>query len=73
VLGDFRGGVKLARDFAMDDPIVLAKASAATKWCKTANTCAKADGGRMWGYVLVADDQIIGAATLDGLVAKFSR
>jgi type III restriction enzyme len=57
----------------LDDPIVQAKAAAASKWCKTANVHAKDGGGRTWGYVLVADDQITGAATLDGLVAKFSR
>jgi type III restriction enzyme len=57
----------------LEDPIVVAKAAAAVKWCKTA-TAQDSDGsGRVWRYVLVADDQVTGAATLDGLLAKFGR
>jgi type III restriction enzyme len=57
----------------MDNPIVQAKAAAATKWCKTANSNVERAKERPWTYVLVPDDQITGAATLDGLVAKFAR
>lgn len=57
----------------LDDPIVLAKAAAATKWCNTANMQAKEDKARTWSYILVPDDQITGATTLNGLIAKFSR
>lgn len=57
----------------MDDPIVQAKAAAASKWCKTANAHAEAAKTKPWSYVLVPDDQVTGAATLDGLLGKFTR
>ena len=57
----------------LEDPIVQAKAAAASKWCKTANGHVEAAKAKPWLYALVPDDQIIGAATLDGLVAKFAR
>ena len=57
----------------MDDPIVQAKAAAASKWCKTANIHAEAARSKPWTYALIPDDQINGAATLDGLLARFSR
>lgn len=56
----------------LDDPIVKAKAAAATKWCKTATAYASGQTGKSWTYVLIPDDQIIGSATLDGLTAKFA-
>ncbi len=57
----------------LDDPIVLAKAAAAAKWCKTANRYTQDGKGKSWTYALVPDDRITGAATLDGLLAKFAR
>jgi type III restriction enzyme len=45
--------------------MVQAKAAAASKWCKTANLHAES--------ALLPDDQITGAATLDGLLARFSQ
>lgn len=57
----------------LDDPIVHAKAAAAAKWCKTANRSAPAATSKSWSYALVPDDQITGATTLDGIVAKFLR
>jgi type III restriction enzyme len=57
----------------LDDPIVLAKAAAAAKWCQTANRYMQDGKGKSWTYALVPDDQITGAATLDGLLAKFAR
>ena len=56
----------------LDDPIVKAKATAAIKWCKTATTYAQGGAGKPWVYALIPDDQIIGSATLDGLLAKFA-
>ena len=55
----------------LEDPIVVAKANAARKWCKTANIHAIEIGGKKWAYVLIPDDQVIGSSTLAGLVAKF--
>jgi type III restriction enzyme len=57
----------------LDDPIVQAKAAAASKWCKTANLHVEAAKTKPWQYALVPDDQITGAATFDGLVARFGR
>lgn len=56
----------------LDDPTVEAKAAAATKWCRTATAFAQGGAGKSWVYALIPDDQIIGSATLDGLVAKFA-
>jgi type III restriction enzyme len=56
----------------LDDPTVRAKAAAATKWCRTATAFAQGGTGKPWVYALVPDDQIIGSATLEGLVAKFA-
>lgn len=56
----------------LDDPAVKAKAAAATKWCRTATVFAQGGAGKPWVYALIPDDQIIGSATLEGLVAKFA-
>lgn len=56
----------------LDDAIVKAKAAAATKWCRTATAFAQGGTGKPWVYALIPDDQIIGSATLDGLVAKYA-
>jgi type III restriction enzyme len=56
----------------LEDPIVKAKAAAATKWCKTATAHAPGGGTKPWAYLLVPDDQITGSSTLDGLVARFA-
>lgn len=55
----------------LNDPTVKAKASAATKWCKTATKHA-ASGTKPWMYLLIPDDQIRANSTLDGLVAKYA-
>lgn len=57
----------------MADPIVLAKANAATKWCKAASAHAMKYGGKPWSYLLIADGQILANASLDGLAARFAR
>jgi type III restriction enzyme len=56
----------------LDDPIVKAKAAAATKWCKTATQYAPGGGTKPWVYLLIPDDQILGSTTLDGLIARFA-
>lgn len=56
----------------LDDPVVQAKANAATKWCQAANENAVPSGGKPWRYVLIPDDQITGNATLAGLLSRFS-
>lgn len=57
----------------LDDPVVKAKAQAATKWCKAASLHAANSGGKPWRYALIADDRIIGSASLEGLMAGFVR
>ena len=56
----------------LNDVVVQAKASAATKWCKTATAHLPANPGKPWTYLLIPDDQIVGNASLQGLVAKFA-
>jgi len=65
----FIAEVKASSD--LGDPVVVAKAAAATKWCKTATDHA-AGSGKPWTYLLIPDDQIIGSTTLAGLAAKFA-
>jgi type III restriction enzyme len=52
---------------------ILAKARAARTWIGYANKHAKETAGKPWRYVLIPHDEIIGSATLVGLVAKFDR
>lgn len=61
------GEVK-ARD-EMKDPVVQAKAQAAVKWCRAASQHAAECGGKPWSYLLISDEHLIGAATLQGLIA----
>jgi len=60
-------------DDEMTDAEVLAKANAATKWCKAATEHAAKNHGKPWSYVLVPDNQILANASLDGLAARFGR
>lgn len=57
----------------LSDPDVVAKAAAASKWCKTANAHVEAAKAKPWTYALIPDDQIGASATLEGLAARFSR
>ena len=57
----------------LDDPIVAAKAQAAAKWSTAATQHAIECGGKPWSYLLIPDDRVIGAATLEGLAAIFTR
>ncbi len=56
-----------------NDPIVLAKAQAAVKWCKAASQHAAESKGKHWSYLLITEDRLIGAATLSGLAASCGR
>ncbi len=57
----------------LTDPVVAAKAQAAVKWCKAATQHAAEGGGKPWSYLLIPDDHVIGAATLQGLAATFEH
>jgi type III restriction enzyme len=60
-------------DGELADPVVLAKANAATKWCKAATEHAAKNHGKPWSYILIPDNQILANASLDGLTARFGQ
>jgi len=55
----------------IDDPVVLAKQDAATKWCRNASAHAASYGGKPWRYVLMPHDAIAENMSLDGLAARY--
>ena len=61
--------VKAANE--MTDPIVQAKARAATKWVHYANAHASETGDKLWAYALVPHDAVLPSATLVGLMARY--
>ena len=50
----------------MNDPDVLAKAEAASIWCRHASDHARESSGESWTYLLIPHDQIAGQRTLAG-------
>jgi len=50
----------------MKDEVVLAKARAAALWC---NYASSANEDKLWSYMLVPNDSILGNMTLSGLAA----
>jgi type III restriction enzyme len=54
----------------MEDPIVKAKARAASKWVSYANAHAAEIGGKPWVYALVPHDVVGPSATLAGVMAR---
>lgn len=56
----------------MKDPVVLAKARAATTWCRHATEHEKANQGKPWRYLLIPHDAIADNMTLDGLAKQFT-
>ncbi len=57
---------------AMKDADVLAKKTAAVKWCRQASDHARTYGGKSWQYVLIPHDAIAENMTLDGLASQFA-
>jgi type III restriction enzyme len=57
----------------MQDSVVLAKARAATIWCKHATAHEMVNSGKPWRYVLIPHDAIAHNATMAGLVRNYSR
>jgi type III restriction enzyme len=55
----------------MTDPVVQAKARAASKWVGYANAHATETGGKPWAYALVPHDAVGPSATLAGLIARY--
>jgi type III restriction enzyme len=55
----------------MTDPIVQAKARAASKWVGYANAHAAEISGKPWAYALVPHDAVGPSATLAGLMARY--
>ncbi|MEA3241230.1 MAG: hypothetical protein U9P37_06655 [Pseudomonadota bacterium] len=56
----------------MTDEKVLAKANAATVWCRHATDHAKIAGGKPWTYLLIPHDRISGQMSLAGLAARYT-
>ena len=48
------------------------KATAARKWCVSATVHAGQTVSKRWTYALIPDDHVVGAASLGGLVSRFS-
>ncbi len=57
---------------AMNDPVVIEKARAATAWCRHATAHELAHGGKPWTYLLIPHDAIGPSATLAGLAASYA-
>ncbi|MHB8529799.1 MAG: DEAD/DEAH box helicase family protein [Caulobacteraceae bacterium] len=58
----------------VEDPEVLRKARSAIHWCHMATEhAAEPVGGKPWRYALIPDDAIQPNATLEGLLASFTR
>ncbi|MDF5516361.1 DEAD/DEAH box helicase family protein [Vibrio parahaemolyticus] len=55
----------------MEDVDVIAKAKAATRWCRYANENAAKVGGKPWHYVLLPHDAITLSRSVDGLLKEF--
>lgn len=55
----------------MSDPVVLAKARAATTWCKHATTHELANNGKPWRYLLIPHDAIADNMTIGGLAKNY--
>ena len=49
---------------------VLAKAQAATEWCRHATKHEDEHGGKPWTYLLIPDDAVADNQTLKGLAAS---
>ena len=57
----------------MNDPIVLKKAEATSKWVYYANQVSKEAGKKRWDYLLIPHDEIKPSSTLAGLKAGYTR
>ena len=57
----------------MTDEKVLAKANAATVWCRYATDHAKIAGGKSWTYLLIPHDRISEQMSLAGLAARYTH
>lgn len=55
----------------LQDPIVVAKARAAARWCMHASSHELAHGGKPWRYILIPHDGIADNMTIDGLVKAY--
>ena len=56
----------------MQDPVVLAKARAATIWCKHATAHETANKGKPWRYLLIPHDAIADNMTVAGLARSYA-
>ena len=54
----------------MKDPEVVAKRTAAERWCELASGDANTYGGKPWQYALIPHDAIQENMTLEGLAGR---
>ncbi|MFN9025782.1 MAG: type III restriction endonuclease subunit R, partial [Akkermansiaceae bacterium] len=52
----------------MEDPNVIAKMEAATRWCERASDHNAKHGGKPWHYALISHEKIKENMTIEGLV-----
>lgn len=55
----------------MEDPNVIAKMEAATKWCERASAHNAKHGGKPWHYALISHEKIKENMTIEGLVGLY--
>lgn len=55
----------------IEDVDVVAKAKAASRWCKYANDNTANIGGKTWHYILIPHDAITLSRSIDGLLQEF--
>ena len=52
----------------MEDPNVIAKMEAATRWCERASDHNAKHGGKHWRYAMISQEKIKENMTIEGLV-----
>jgi hypothetical protein len=72
IFQDIHGG-RLCLKSEMEDEEVLAKARAATAWCRQATEHELESAGKPWRYLLSPDDAITVNCTVEGLIRQFER
>lgn len=65
--------IEVKRDDEIADPIVLAKASAATVWCEHATEHALKHGAKPWKYLLIPASAVAENKSLAGFAATYER
>ncbi len=65
--------VEIKRKSELGDEEVLAKAKAATFWCKHATDFTKKHGGKPWKYLLIPHDEISSNMSVSAVITRFCK